>query len=268
MSRKLKWIKEQKDHASEHSKEMCPLPVCSTAKTVWNLINHLDFNFIFQNILLDVPVWLNTLTACGLQCFLSGKCLPVHCAHPAVRSWGANGIKGVCAYPLCDRFAGDDTMTGDGGEYLRPEDLRELGDDSLPSSQFLDGMNYLRYSLEGGRSDRYLLGYITFLILILHSFCCECVKSLVGCLCLGCTGQHLFTRCVSMAVTTLQEEGVWSSSSAAATSQGMGGQGFEHRVSWLFGVVYGQDIRRGAMDPVILHWTGSECTVSKDIHSF
>lgn len=46
-------------------------------------------------------------------------------------------------------------MTGDGSEYLRPEDLRELGDDSLPSSQFLDGMNYLRYSLEGGRSDRY-----------------------------------------------------------------------------------------------------------------
>ncbi|XP_069315197.1 ankyrin-2 isoform X1 [Eulemur rufifrons] len=49
--------------------------------------------------------------------------------------------------------SGDDTMTGDGGEYLRPEDLKELGDDSLPSSQFLDGMNYLRYSLEGGRSD-------------------------------------------------------------------------------------------------------------------
>ncbi|XP_033015988.1 ankyrin-2 isoform X49 [Lacerta agilis] len=48
---------------------------------------------------------------------------------------------------------GDDTMTGDGGEYLRAEDLKELGDDSLPSSQFLDGMNYLRYSLEGGRSD-------------------------------------------------------------------------------------------------------------------
>ncbi|XP_036885326.1 ankyrin-2 isoform X35 [Sturnira hondurensis] len=48
---------------------------------------------------------------------------------------------------------GDDAMTGDGGEYLRPEDLKELGDDSLPGSQFLDGMNYLRYSLEGGRSD-------------------------------------------------------------------------------------------------------------------
>ncbi|XP_041446146.1 ankyrin-2 isoform X7 [Xenopus laevis] len=48
---------------------------------------------------------------------------------------------------------GDDTMTGDGGEYLRPEDLKELGDDSLPGSHYLDGMNYLRYSLEGGRSD-------------------------------------------------------------------------------------------------------------------
>lgn len=55
-------------------------------------------------------------------------------------------------------------MTGDGGEYLRPEDLKELGDDSLPSSQFLDGMNYLRYSLEGGRSDRYLPGYVSFLL--------------------------------------------------------------------------------------------------------
>ncbi len=50
---------------------------------------------------------------------------------------------------------GDDTMTGDGGEYLRAEDLRELGDDSLPG-QYLDGMNYLRFSLEGGRTDRYI----------------------------------------------------------------------------------------------------------------
>ncbi|XP_037530725.1 ankyrin-2b [Nematolebias whitei] len=47
---------------------------------------------------------------------------------------------------------GDDTMTGDGGEYLRAEDLRELGDDSLPG-QYLEGMNYLRFSLEGGRTD-------------------------------------------------------------------------------------------------------------------
>ncbi|XP_014875768.1 ankyrin-2b isoform X14 [Poecilia latipinna] len=47
---------------------------------------------------------------------------------------------------------GDDTMTGDGGEYLRPEDLKELGDDSLPG-QYLDGMNYLRFSLEGARTE-------------------------------------------------------------------------------------------------------------------
>ncbi|XP_035482185.2 ankyrin-2b isoform X30 [Scophthalmus maximus] len=47
---------------------------------------------------------------------------------------------------------GDDTMTGDGGEYLRAEDLRELGDDSLPG-QYLDGMNYLSFSMEGGRTD-------------------------------------------------------------------------------------------------------------------
>ncbi len=32
-------------------------------------------------------------------------------------------------------------MTGDGGEYLRAEDLRELGDDSLPG-HYLDGMSY------------------------------------------------------------------------------------------------------------------------------
>uniref|UniRef100_A0A3B5LRG4 Uncharacterized protein n=1 Tax=Xiphophorus couchianus TaxID=32473 RepID=A0A3B5LRG4_9TELE len=44
-------------------------------------------------------------------------------------------------------------MTGDGGEYLRPEDLKELGDDSLPG-QYLDGMNYLRFSLEGTRTER------------------------------------------------------------------------------------------------------------------
>ncbi|TSL34538.1 Ankyrin-2 [Bagarius yarrelli] len=47
---------------------------------------------------------------------------------------------------------GEDTMTGDAGEYLRAEDLRELGDDSLPG-QYLDGMNYLRFSLEGNQSE-------------------------------------------------------------------------------------------------------------------
>ncbi|XP_030579043.1 ankyrin-2-like [Archocentrus centrarchus] len=59
-------------------------------------------------------------------------------------------------YTVCTRASlsdsSDDTMTGDGGEYLRAEDLRELGDDSLPG-QYLDGMNYLRFSLEGGRTD-------------------------------------------------------------------------------------------------------------------
>ncbi|XP_051918117.1 ankyrin-3-like isoform X21 [Hippocampus zosterae] len=51
---------------------------------------------------------------------------------------------------------GDDTMTGDGGEYLRAEDLRELGDDSLPG-QYLDNMNYLTLGNEGahtGSSER------------------------------------------------------------------------------------------------------------------
>uniref|UniRef100_A0A3B5B5J9 Ankyrin 2a, neuronal n=1 Tax=Stegastes partitus TaxID=144197 RepID=A0A3B5B5J9_9TELE len=37
---------------------------------------------------------------------------------------------------------GEDTMTGDGGEYLRAEDLRELGDDSLPG-HYLDSFNRL-----------------------------------------------------------------------------------------------------------------------------
>lgn len=85
-------------------------------------------------------------------------------------------------------------MTGDGGEYLRPEDLRELGDDSLPSSQFLDGMNYLRYSLEGGRSDRYLPGHVSCLLIILHSICCKHLKSLSrGPLSQGAHGTHLVT---------------------------------------------------------------------------
>ncbi|XP_061817212.1 ankyrin-2b isoform X8 [Nerophis lumbriciformis] len=43
---------------------------------------------------------------------------------------------------------GDDTITGDGVEYLRAEDLRELGDDSLPG-RYLDSMNYLCFNHEG-----------------------------------------------------------------------------------------------------------------------
>eukprot|EP00062_Callorhinchus_milii_P012081 gi/632958724/ref/XP_007895202.1/ PREDICTED: ankyrin-2 [Callorhinchus milii] len=48
---------------------------------------------------------------------------------------------------------GDDTMTGDGGEYLRAEDLKELGDDSLPSSRYLDNMMYRGLGRLGERSD-------------------------------------------------------------------------------------------------------------------
>lgn len=48
---------------------------------------------------------------------------------------------------LIEVCAGEDTMTGDGGEYLRAEDLRELGDDSL-SGQYLDGMSYLSHNLD------------------------------------------------------------------------------------------------------------------------
>ncbi|XP_077576055.1 uncharacterized protein ank2a isoform X3 [Stigmatopora nigra] len=42
---------------------------------------------------------------------------------------------------------GEDTMTGDGGEYLRAEDLRELGDDSLPG-HYLDSFSYMNHNLD------------------------------------------------------------------------------------------------------------------------
>ncbi|XP_068178721.1 ankyrin-3-like [Antennarius striatus] len=42
---------------------------------------------------------------------------------------------------------GEDTMTGDGGEYLRAEDLKELGDDSLPG-HYLDGFSYMSHNLD------------------------------------------------------------------------------------------------------------------------
>ncbi|XP_060771629.1 ankyrin-2 [Neoarius graeffei] len=53
---------------------------------------------------------------------------------------------------------GEDTMTGDGGEYLRAEDLRELGDDSL-SGQYLDGMSYLSHNLDRAHYPPPHLGY-------------------------------------------------------------------------------------------------------------
>ncbi|XP_061883254.1 ankyrin-2-like isoform X4 [Entelurus aequoreus] len=42
---------------------------------------------------------------------------------------------------------GEDTMTGDGSEYLRAEDLRELGDDSLPG-HYLDSFSYMSHNLD------------------------------------------------------------------------------------------------------------------------
>ncbi|XP_070768375.1 ankyrin-2 [Enoplosus armatus] len=41
---------------------------------------------------------------------------------------------------------GEDTMTGDGGEYLRAEDLRELGDDSLPGHY--GDFSYISHNLD------------------------------------------------------------------------------------------------------------------------
>ncbi|XP_047432114.1 ankyrin-2 [Mugil cephalus] len=52
--------------------------------------------------------------------------------------------------PLCAMsvaMEGEDTMTGDGGEYLRAEDLRELGDDSLPG-HYLDGFSDMSHNLD------------------------------------------------------------------------------------------------------------------------
>lgn len=42
-------------------------------------------------------------------------------------------------------------MTGDGGEYLRAEDLRELGDDSLPG-HYLDSFSYMSHNLDRSHS--------------------------------------------------------------------------------------------------------------------
>ena len=49
--------------------------------------------------------------------------------------------------PLCFKPPGDDAMTGDTDKYLAPQDLRELGDDSLPQE------GYMGFSV-GARSQR------------------------------------------------------------------------------------------------------------------
>lgn len=50
----------------------------------------------------------------------------------------------ACSIPS----AGEDAMTGDTDKYLGPQDLKELGDDSLPAE------GYMGFSL-GARSARY-----------------------------------------------------------------------------------------------------------------
>ncbi|XP_058496163.1 ankyrin-2-like [Solea solea] len=50
-------------------------------------------------------------------------------------------------FEMSVQLEGEDTMTGDGGEYLRAEDLRELGDDSLPG-HYLDGFSYMSHNLD------------------------------------------------------------------------------------------------------------------------
>uniref|UniRef100_H3DKB8 Ankyrin 2a, neuronal n=1 Tax=Tetraodon nigroviridis TaxID=99883 RepID=H3DKB8_TETNG len=48
---------------------------------------------------------------------------------------------------------GEDTMTGDGGEYLRAEDLRDLGDDSLPG-HYLDFSYMNNMNIDRWKSDK------------------------------------------------------------------------------------------------------------------
>ncbi|CDR17938.1 unnamed protein product [Oncorhynchus mykiss] len=49
-------------------------------------------------------------------------------------------------------MSGEDAMTGDTDKYLGPQDLRELGDDSLPQE------GYMGFSI-GARSARYHTHY-------------------------------------------------------------------------------------------------------------
>uniref|UniRef100_A0A6Q2XCF0 Ankyrin 2a, neuronal n=1 Tax=Esox lucius TaxID=8010 RepID=A0A6Q2XCF0_ESOLU len=60
---------------------------------------------------------------------------------------------------------GEDTMTGDGGEYLRAEDLRELGDDSLPG-QYLDGFNYLSHNLDSWTHCLYVVVVVNMSVVL------------------------------------------------------------------------------------------------------
>lgn len=57
-------------------------------------------------------------------------------------------IRVASDFSLAFALAGEDAMTGDTDKYLGPQDLKELGDDSLPAE------GYMGFSL-GARSARY-----------------------------------------------------------------------------------------------------------------
>lgn len=54
---------------------------------------------------------------------------------------------GCCDFNPAPPPPGEDAMTGDTDKYLRPQDLKELGDDSLPQE------GYMGFSI-GARSAR------------------------------------------------------------------------------------------------------------------
>lgn len=56
----------------------------------------------------------------------------------------------LLTWALICASAGEDAMTGDTDKYLGPQDLKELGDDSLPAE------GYMGFSL-GARSARYFI---------------------------------------------------------------------------------------------------------------
>lgn len=67
-------------------------------------------------------------------------------------------------FSLAFLLAGEDAMTGDTDKYLGPQDLKELGDDSLPAE------GYMGFSL-GARSARYCI----------CCFLCLCVTTVTSC---------------------------------------------------------------------------------------
>lgn len=68
-------------------------------------------------------------------------------------------------FSLAFVLAGEDAMTGDTDKYLGPQDLKELGDDSLPAE------GYMGFSL-GARSARYCICCFSCLpVTTVTSFC-------------------------------------------------------------------------------------------------